>query len=31
MDSLTVSFLMIGAVQLLGWGLLYLQGQERKH
>lgn len=31
MDSLTVSFVMIGAVLLLGWGLLYLQEQKRKH
>ncbi len=31
MDSLTISFLMIGAVLLLGWGLLYLQEQKRKH
>ena len=31
MDSLTVSFVMIGAVLLLGWGLLYLQEQKRKY
>ena len=31
MDSLTVGFVMIGAVLLLGWGLLYLQEQKRKH
>jgi hypothetical protein len=29
MDSLTFTFLMIGVVLVLGWGLLYLQ--ERKH
>jgi len=31
MDSLTVGFVMIGAVLLLGWGLLYLQEQKKKH
>jgi hypothetical protein len=29
MDSLTFTFLMIGAALVIGWGLLYLQ--ERKH
>ena len=31
MDSLTFTFLIIGVVLLLGWGLLYLQEQKRKH
>ena len=31
MDGLTFAFLLIGAVLLLGWGLLYLQEHRRKH
>ena len=30
MDTLTFTFLMIGAVLVLGWGLLYLHEHRRK-
>lgn len=30
MDSLTFTFLLIGTVLLLGWGLLYYQEHRRK-
>jgi hypothetical protein len=31
MDSLTFTFLMIGVLLLIGWGLLYIQEQKSKH
>lgn len=30
MDSLTFTFLMIGVLLLIGWGLLYFQEQKSK-
>ena len=30
MDTLTITFLMIGAVLLIGWGVLYYQEHRRK-
>jgi len=30
MDTLTFTFLLIGAALVIGWGLLYLQEHRRK-